>query len=737
MAMDEITLRIDGQEINTQLGITILRAAQRAGIYIPALCDHPDLRPTGQCGLCVVEIEGKSGLDLACVTEVADGMVVKTDTMTVRRRQQEVIEQILMEHPHACLECWRKERCKPFDICFRSVAVNQHCVTCPKNGYCELQRVVDYVGISDKIPYHPKEYPVEGDNPFFYRDYNLCIVCGRCVRICRDVRGVGVYTFDDEKHPTKIFTVKGGSVKNSGCRFCFACVEVCPTGAIMDWETPIKVYVNREAYVVPCSHACPAHIDIPRYVHYVAQGKYSEALAVIREKVPFPGSLGRVCVHPCESACRRGQLTDSIAIKYLKRIASERGDERWKLNSKMSMSTGKRVAIVGAGPAGLTAGYYLAKKGHSVIVFEALPEPGGMMRVGIPEYRLPRHVLNSEIQNIQEAGVEIRTNTRVESVDLLIEEGYDAVLLAIGAHQGTRLGVEGEELPGVMDGAFFLREVNLGRKVAVGNRVAVIGGGNSAIDSARVAHRMGASEVTIIYRRTRAEMPASPEEVEEALHEGISIMFLAAPSRIGQKNGALELECIRMKLGEPDASGRRRPEPIPGSEFTYECDSVIAAIGQVPEIPLELGVKVSKGNTLQVDPKTLQTSRAGVFAAGDAVTGPASVIEAIAAGRKAASSIDRYLGGDGVIDETLIVREAESGWLGRDEEFADKRRGRMPCLTIEQRRGNFSEVELGFTDEMAIEEAGRCLRCELRLQITPVTLAPITTKLSGILSIAP
>lgn len=732
MAMDRITLSIDGQEINTQAGITILRAGQKAGIYIPALCDHPDLKPSGYCGLCVVEIEGMDGLHLACVTNVADGMVVKTDTVTVRRRQQEVLEQILIEHPHACLECWRKERCKPFDICLRSVAVSQHCVTCPKNGYCELQRVVDYIGIGEEIPYRPKGYAVERDNPFFYRDYDLCIVCGRCVRICRDVRGIGVYTFDNEERPTKVLTVRGGSVKDSGCRFCFACVEVCPTGALMDRELPEKVYVNREAYVVPCSHACPAHIDIPRYVHYVAQGRYSEALAVIREKVPFPGSLGRVCIHPCEAACRRGQLTDPIAIKHLKRIAFDRGDERWKLNSKVAMPTGKRVAIVGAGPAGLTAGYYLAKKGHSVTVFEALPEPGGMMRVGIPEYRLPRHVLDGEIRDIQEAGVEIRTNTRVESVDSLIEEGYNAVLLAIGAHQGARMGIEGEELPGVMDGVFFLREVNLGRRIAVGNRVVVIGGGNSAIDSARVAHRLGAREVTIIYRRTRTEMPASPEEVEEALHEGISIMFLAAPSRIRRKNGMLELECVRMKLGEPDASGRRRPEPISGTEFTHECDSVIAAIGQVPEIPPQLGVKIGRGNSLQIDNKTFQTSREGVFAAGDAVTGPASVIEAIAAGRKVASSIDRYLGGDGVIDETLIEKEAESGWLGRDENFSDKRRAKMPCLAIEQRRGNFAEVELGFTDEIAIEEAGRCLRCELRLQITPVPLAPIIPRLSNV-----
>ena len=728
MPTDEITLFIDGQQVKTRAGTTVLRAAQEAGIYIPALCDHPDLKPTGQCRLCAVEIVDSDGFSLACTTEVSSSMVVRTDTPAVRVQRQEVLAQILREHPHACLECWRRERCQPFDICLRSVAVTQHCVTCPKNGHCELQRVVDYVGISGDIPYQPKGYTLQRDNPFYDRDYNLCILCGRCVRICRDVRGVGVYVFDDEENPTKVLTANGGSVKDSGCRFCFACVEVCPTGAIMDRGARDGLYVDREAYIVPCSDACPAHIDIPRYVHYIAQGKYSEALAVIREKVPFPGSLGRVCIHPCEEACRRGQLNDPISIKELKRSAADRGDESWRSNSKVAEPTGKRIAVVGAGPAGLTAAYYLTKSGHSATVFEALAEPGGMMRVGIPEYRLPRDILGGEIQVIREAGVDIRTNTRIESIESLIEQGYDAVLLAIGAHKGTKIGVEGEDLPGVMDGASFLREVNLGKEVKPGNKVAVIGGGNSAIDGARVALRLGAKEVTIVYRRTRAEMPASPEEVEAALHEGISIEFLAAPSKITQRNGVLGLECIRMKLGEPDASGRRRPEPIQGSEFTMDFDSVIAAIGQAPEVPSQFDVKLGRGSTLQADRRTLQTSRQGVFAAGDAVTGPASVIGAIAAGRLAASSIDKYLGGSGVIDEVLAPVEEGNGWLGKDDGFADRQRVHMPCLPVERRIRNFVEVETGLTEEMAVGEAGRCLRCDLRLKITPAMLPPVVSR---------
>jgi NADPH-dependent glutamate synthase beta subunit-like oxidoreductase len=445
---------------------------------------------------------------------------------------------------------------------------------------------------------------------------------------------------------------------------------------------------------------------------------------VIREKVPFPGTLGRVCIHPCEQACRRDILNDAISIKELKRVASDLGDDRWRRGSKSSVSSGKKVAVVGAGPAGLTAAFYLAKQGHEVTVFEALPEPGGMMRVGIPEYRLPRDVLAAEIDIIQEAGVEIRTNTRIESIDSLFEEGYDAIFVAIGAHQGTKISVEGEDLPGVVDGATFLREVNLGQKVDIGDRVAVIGGGNAAIDAARVSLRIGAKEVTMIYRRTRAEMPAAAEEIEDALDEGIKIVFLAAPSKIIKVGDKLHLECIKMMLGEPDASGRRRPVPCKGSEHAIEFDTIIGAIGQVPSIPVQFSLKIGRGNTIQVNSETLETDRRGVFAGGDAVTGAASVIEAIAAGRKAASSIDRYLGGSGDIDEVLAEVEEMSGWLGTDDGFADRRRFEEHLIPREVRLRSFTEAKPCLTQEHAHAEAGRCFRCDLRLKITPVVLAP-------------
>ena len=485
-----------------------------------------------------------------------------------------------------------------------------------------------------------------------------------------------------------------------------------------EYEEHIKKHhcraaVCRGLVIAPCSHICPAGIDVPRYVRFIAAGKPAEAVAVIREKIPFPAVCGLVCFHPCEAKCRRDQLDEAIAIRMLKRLAAEHDTGLWKQNVKVAPATGKRVAIIGSGPAGLTAAYYLAKLGHSVTVFEALPEPGGMMRVGIPDYRLPKEILRAEIKEIEDIGVEIRTNARVDSIDKLFQEGYNAIFLALGAHQGTKIGVEGEDNPRVIECVDFLRDVSLGRKIEMEDRVAVIGGGNAAIDSARTALRLGAKEVTIVYRRTQAEMPASPDEIDEALTEGVQIDFLAAPSRIISHDSKVQLECIRMELGAMDASGRRRPEPVKGSEFTMGFDTIIAAIGQRPEIPAQFDLATGRGNIIEVDSDTLATSREGVFAGGDVVSGPASVIEAIAAGRQAAVSIDKYLDGSGNIDETLAPPEGEVTSL---EEAEEKRRPEMPTLPVEQRLGGFSQVELGYSDEMAIEEAMRCLRCDLEEQ---------------------
>ncbi len=727
--MNKFTISIDGREISVKAGTTIFESAVAAGIYIPSLCAHPDLPPSGDCGLCLVEVEGQAEPLLACTTKVAENMVVRTDTPELRKKQRQALMKLLSEHPNACLTCWRVERCKPFDICLRSVSVTERCVTCPKNGRCELQMVADFLDVKmQDIPYKYRGLPVNRDNPFFDLDYNLCIACGRCVHACGELRGIKALDFIEMNGYKVAGPQRNNDHKDSGCKFCFTCVEVCPTGALIDREARFRDVPNWEAYVVPCRDACPAHIDIPRYIYLIAQGRYSEALAVIREKVPFPGVLGRVCVHPCEQACRRGVLNDPICIKFLKRFAADNDTGLWKQSSRVAPPTGKKVAVVGSGPAGLTAAFYLAKLGHSVTVFEALPQPGGMMRVGIPAYRLPRAVLDAEIGEIKNVGVEIRTNTKVESLDTLFKEGYQAVFLALGAHRGTRMGVEGEDSPGVMDGVTFLRQVSLGMEVKIGRRVAIIGGGNAAIDCSRTALRLGSQEVVIVYRRTRAEMPAAPEEVEEALHEGVKIIFLAAPSRITVKDGHIELECIRMELGAPDASGRRRPVPVKGSEFTMEFDNVIASIGQVSEIPAGFGVAVGRGDVIKVDAATLATNIKGVFAGGDVVLGPASVIQAIAQGRQAASSIDKYLGGSGIIDEALIPFEKASPYFGSEEGFVDRLQPQMPCLGLSERLGGFAEVELGYEEPTAREEAKRCLRCDARLQLSRPVLPPVKVK---------
>jgi len=725
--MAKINLTIDGKSVTADSESTVLEAANIAGIYIPQLCSHPDLKSSGECGLCMVEIEGTGEPVQACMTKISENMIVRTDTDAIRKRQKQAMEKILGEHPNACLTCWRRERCKPYDICLRNVDVTERCVTCPENSHCELQQVVDFLDMgNDNIPYTYRNLPVQRDNPYFDLDYNLCIACGRCVRACRDLRGIKAIDFK-EINGYKVAGPVKATYEESGCKYCLTCVEVCPVGALVDKQARYRTITEWEGYVVPCSYACPAHIDVPRYINYIARGKYPEALAVIREKVPFPGSLGRVCIHPCEQACRRSMLNDPLCIKFLKRYAADHDNQLWKKNNKVLPSTGKKVAVIGSGPAGLTAAFYLAKQGHAVTVFEALPQTGGMMRVGIPSYRLPREILDAEIDEIKKVGVEIKVNQRIESIDGLLQQGFDAVFIGIGDHKGSKMGAEGEDLPGVLDGVDFLRTVALGQEFKIGKRVAIIGGGNSAIDCARVALRVGCSDVTIVYRRTRAEMPAAPEEVEAAIHEGIKIIFLAAPNKITQKGGQLDMECIKMRLGEPDASGRRSPVRIPGSEYVEEYDNIIAGIGQASDIPAKFDVAVNRGN-IKANDKTLETSRKGVFAGGDIVTGPASVIGAIAQGRLAAVSIDKYLGGDGRIEEVLAPVEEMEPWFGEEAGFSAKKHPAMPELEKARCVGSFDEVELGYSEQAAVDEAKRCYKCHYRLKLSHPPAPPVRVK---------
>ncbi len=471
----------------------------------------------------------------------------------------------------------------------------------------------------------------------------------------------------------------------------------------------------------PCEHTCPVNVDAVGYIALIADGQFEEALNLVRQRNPLPGVCGRVCHHPCEVRCKRRDIDEPIAIASLKRFIADYGVKS-AVKKKVAVADPiyEKVAIVGSGPAGLTAAYHLAKQGYQVTIFEALPVAGGMLVAGIPEYRLPREVVRRDIEFITSFGVEIKTNTPIGqdlSIDSLLEQGYKAVFLAVGAHGGQGLGISGEDLKGVYDGVSFLRELNLGKNPSIKGRVAVIGGGNVAIDAARSALRLGAKEVSIIYRRSRQEMPANTEEIEEAEHEGVKIIYLANPTSLSGENGKVKsVECVRMELGDYDASGRRRPVPVKGSEFVMDVDAVIAAIGQVPDLsflPPDNGLETTRGQTFVVDPVTLAASRPGIFAGGDAVTGAATVIEAMAAGEKAAVSIHKYLRGKSMTEDRIRPPDKRVEIPKAVETPEEKGRVRMPCLALKRRLSGFEEVNLGYSRKKAVEEAKRCLRCDL------------------------
>ena len=466
----------------------------------------------------------------------------------------------------------------------------------------------------------------------------------------------------------------------------------------------------------PCQNACPADNNAWGYVTLLSEGRLKEALAVIKERNPLPATMGRICFHPCEAKCRREQVESPIGICALKRFAADFDRES---NDPFVPQTAPRkadrVAVVGAGPAGLTAAYFLALKGYPVTIFETLPVAGGMMSVGIPEYRLPRKVMNAEIDAILKLGVELKLNSPVTDVEALKARGFKAVLLATGAHKGLKLGVSGEKLKGVLDGVTFLRDVNLGKPVKVGEKVAVVGGGNVAIDAARTALRLGAKEVQIFYRRLKEDMPAASWEIEEAEKEGIQIHYLVAPGQMWGGNGGVKrMQCRRMTLSEFDASGRKRPTAIAGSEFEVEADTVIAAVGQVPDTGCFQGngFKFDSSGAFRVDPDSLATGAPGVFAGGDSVRGPASAVEAMGDGQKAAMAIDKYLGGDGKMPNSF--RDQLKGLkVSFDEEAYSEEHPRveMPVVPLSDRYHNFKEVETGYSARLAVEEAKRCLHC--------------------------
>jgi len=542
-----------------------------------------------------------------------------------------------------------------------------------------------------------------------------CIGLGDCIDACQ----FNALKMGPEGYP---------EVVEEKCVGCGACETVCPKFVmkVKTMSERLMHFNGSDDRLAPCRQTCPAEIDIPRYIAQIREGDYEGAVNTIRERNPFLLSCGRVCPHPCETNCRRGIEDEPVSINQLKRfVADYEMNSGERLPIRTAPQTRKRIAVIGGGPAGLTCAFFLRRLGHQVNIFEAMPKLGGMLRYGIPEYRLPKEVLDWEIQSILELGVDYHTNVKFgHDFDLssLVASGFDAIFLGIGAWKDASLRVEGENLKGCYTGIDFLSRLAAGESIPIGHTAAIIGGGNTAIDCARNLIRSGAKKVYIVYRRTRGEMPANEVEIDAAGHEGVEFLFLAAPVQVkGDEDGnATQLVYLKMELGEPDASGRRRPVPIEGSETLLETDMVITAIGQSPDVSFTERSKkrlaelnTTRWNTIDVNAATLQANIPYLFAAGDAATGPSLVVEAIGGGRRAARSIHQYIMGQKVTAQTKELGKdliAESVFDSVDG-IHKSPRAPMPELSVEERICSFVEVDQVLAEDSAKDESNRCLSC--------------------------
>ena len=696
--MGKFTITLDGKTASAELGQTILEAALDNGVYIPHLCGHGGLAPAGACGMCAVKIKGTDGVTMACSTLVSEGLDIDT--------RDEMAEKI------------RKLAC---DFIFKTHPSD--CTGCPKYGKCQLQTISQYVGDTGR-KLRDKKLLIAADekNPIILHEMHRCILCGRCVRICTDVRGVGAIRFEKVKGRMRV-VVCGENLTDAGCRYCSACVDVCPTGSIREHEAIAAKMEGktREAAVVPCKDACPAKIDIPRYIRHISDGDCTAATAVVREKAPFPGVLGYICTHPCEPECKRGYINSPVSICGLKRFAAQNGADMPAGERENPPPTGKRAAIIGAGPAGLTAAFFLARKGHEVTVFEAYEQAGGMLRCGIPGHRLPRDILDDEITAILSAGVSLKTNQRIENAPSLLKQGFDAVFAAIGAHRGMSLAIPGTDLAGVYVSTGFLRLAAAGtpNPAAALLRVMVLGGGDVAIDCAAVARRLGAAEVHLACLESYDAMTSSKDERAWSEEEGLIIhngkTFLEI---IGSSGRVVGMKLASVSGFRFDENGKSVVDVIPNSEEIIEVDAVVFAIGQRPDVGSEFGLDIGQNGGIAASDECA-TNVSGVFAAGDAVTGTASVIKAIAGARTAAEKMDIYLGGNGYIDDPPLPPPQRNPYLGKKKDFGIYERSAASCLHPEERSRCFDIMELGLSGEQAACEAGRCLQCDLRLDIAP------------------
>ena len=541
-----------------------------------------------------------------------------------------------------------------------------------------------------------------------------CLGLGDCVKVCQ---------FDAIKLGPDGYPV----IDEAKCVGCGACEKICPKNVlkVKTMSDRLLHFNQDDDCLAPCRQTCPAEIDIPQYIAQIKNRDFEGAVHTIRERNPLLLSCGRVCPHPCETYCRRGIADDPVSINQLKRFAADfEMNSGQRLPIKCAHDTGKRVAVIGGGPAGLSCAYFLRRLGHDVTIYESMPEMGGMIRYGIPEYRLPKKTLQWEIDGILNLGVKSHTNVRLGvdfDIPSLLSDGFDAIFLGVGAWKDYNLKVEGENASGCYTGIDFLSRIGSGEKIPIGRKVVVIGGGNTAIDCVRTLVRSGVEKVYILYRRTRKEMPANEVEIVAAEEEGIQFIFLAAPVRVltDDDGNAAGLEYLKMELGEPDASGRRRPVPIKGSETQIEIDMLITAIGQQPEIDFKKEGKetetleITRWNTIDANPETLQSSIPYIFTAGDSATGPSLVVDAIGGGRRASRSIHQYLTGQEIKPpKNLLFKRHIPGTMFESIEGIRKiARVKMPELPVAERIKSFDEVDQVIDEKEALSESDRCLFC--------------------------
>lgn len=609
------------------------------------------------------------------------------------------------------------------------------CIVSSKEGVEAVARIVgvDAGSAESLLSYNMCEGGNRAEDKYHYAGVSSCkamavIFGGK--RVC----GVGCIGLGDCVSACKFDAVKIGTngypvVEDEKCVGCGACQQACPKDIIEVTTLSEKLmkFNQKQDPLAPCTQTCPAEINIPRYIYQLKEGKYKEAVQTIRMRNPLPLACGRVCPHPCEDECRRGIEDEAVSINQLKRFVAD-----YEMNSGSRIpitcapDTGKKVAVIGGGPAGLSCAFFLRRIGHQVDIFEAMPKLGGIIRYGIPEYRLPKKVLDWEIQGILDLGIKAFTHVRFgEDFGLgsLMATGYNAVFMGIGAWNDYSLGIEGEDLDGCFKGIDFLQKFSSGKEIKLGKTAAVVGGGNSAIDCVRTLIRLGLEKVYIVYRRTRNEMPANEVEIAAAEEEGIEFVFLAAPTRvIADEDGkAKQLEYLKMELGEPDASGRRRPVPLEGSETLLDVEMVISAISQAPDASFKdkdpharmNDLELTRWNTIDNDPATLRSSIPYIFTGGDAATGPALVVDAIGGGRRAARSIDLFLKGEPVapVKDSLQQKRIHESIFDKVDGIKKTPRAKMPEVPVSQRLNSMIEVDLALPEDQAHKEADRCLNC--------------------------